>query len=134
MVKLLRDETLLREDRCPAALCHARHSCPFALILSHPSDPRLHSFPATLTSLTPRQALPTHTYVRTYARTRTHVRKCSRHHDPLGLAQARPNDRYCKYVKDLGSQTQLVYIRERGSVLYLGMALECWDFAKLAIV
>ncbi len=24
-------------------------------------------------------------------------------------------------------------IRERGSVLYLGMALECWDFAKLAI-
>ncbi len=24
-------------------------------------------------------------------------------------------------------------IRERGSVLYLGMAQECWDFAKLAI-
>ncbi len=26
-----------------------------------------------------------------------------------------------------------IVIRERGSVLYLGMALECWDFAKLAI-
>ncbi len=25
------------------------------------------------------------------------------------------------------------FIRERGSVLYLGMAQECWDFAKLAI-
>ncbi len=24
-------------------------------------------------------------------------------------------------------------IRERSSVLYLGMAKECWDFAKLAI-
>ncbi len=29
--------------------------------------------------------------------------------------------------------THYFYIRERGSVLYLGMAQECWDFAKLAI-
>ncbi len=27
----------------------------------------------------------------------------------------------------------LMYIRERGSVLYLGMAQEFWDFAKFAI-
>ncbi len=32
-----------------------------------------------------------------------------------------------------GNEDNDDFIRERGSVLYLGMALECWDFAKLAI-
>ncbi len=60
----------------------------YALILSDP-NPRQHLFPATLTSLVPRQALPTRMYVRMQVRTHTH--KCSRHRDPLGLAHARPN-------------------------------------------
>ncbi len=62
----------------------------------------LHSFPGRLllalsqllqTSLVPRQTSPTRTHAGTHARmyARMYARKCSRHHDSLGLAQARPN-------------------------------------------
>ncbi len=48
--------------------CSLDHVSIYVLILSQ-IDPRLHSFPATLTSLVPRQASPTRTYVRRHART-----------------------------------------------------------------
>ncbi len=116
--KLVRDETLLLADRCPAVLlgvlsalrlcARSQLSDQTALVPSHinftrsqaglyslsDSYYRRHSFPGR-----PRRHVRTYvrtyagTHVRTYARThaRTHARNCSTHHDSLGLAQARPN-------------------------------------------
>ncbi len=114
--KLLRDETLLLDGRCPAVLTGVLGSLSMRSFSATRtpdwtrSQPHwLHSFPGkpllalsqllqtslvtSHTDFTRSQAGLADTYAGTHVRThtRTHARKCSRHHDPLGLAQARPN-------------------------------------------
>ncbi len=97
--KLLRDETLLLDDRCPAVLswqaflalglcaCSQRT----ALVLSQAStrsQPVSTDFTRSQphwTPLVPRQASPTRTHARMYVRTQVHV-----HHDPWGSLRLAP--------------------------------------------
>ncbi len=77
---------------------------------------RLHSFPGM-----PRQQAGRHvcTYVRTH-----HARKCSKRHDPLGLAQARPSNIVVEFCLRHTFAAFLVY---------LGHSVQRWNLITLVL-